>query len=100
MIDPGIGFGKKWQANYAIFRYLDEFKSIGYPLLVGPSRKSFIGNLLDLEPAQRLEGTLAAAACAVLNGADMVRVHDVKEVQRAVKVADAIYGKGNFYDPV
>jgi len=92
-LDPGIGFGKSWQKNYDILRYLKEFKSAGYPLLVGPSRKSFIGNLLNLPVDERLEGTLAAVTGSVLNGADIVRVHDVKETYRAVRVADKIVGK-------
>lgn len=93
IIDPGIGFGKNWSDNYVILRYLSEFKSPGVPILVGPSRKSFIGKLLDLPLSERLEGTIAAVTGAVMNGANMVRVHDVKEAYRAVKVADAILGK-------
>ncbi len=93
VLDPGIGFGKPWRKNYDIIRYLNEFKSAGYPLLVGPSRKSFIGNLLDLPADERLEGTLAAVTASILNGADIVRVHDVKETFRAVRVADEIIGK-------
>jgi len=92
-LDPGIGFGKPWQKNYDILRHLKEFKSAGYPLLVGPSRKSFIGNLLNLPVDERLEGTLAAVTGSVLNGADIVRIHDVKEKYRAVRVADKIVGK-------
>ncbi len=93
VLDPGIGFGKAWYKNYDLIRYLNEFKTAGFPLLVGPSRKSFIGNLLDLPVDQRLEGTLAAVSCSVMNGADIIRVHDVKENVRAVKVADKIVGK-------
>lgn len=93
VIDPGIGFGKKFEDNYLLIRYLREFKSLGYPVLVGPSRKSFIGNLLNLPVGERLEGTISAVCCAIMNGVDIVRVHDVKEVKRAVKVADAIVGK-------
>lgn len=101
MIDPGIGFGKKWQDNYLIIRYLKEFKSLGYPILIGPSRKSFIGYLLDLPVEERLEGTISAVVCSILNGADIVRVHDVKEVARAVAVADAIAGKNKkFYEEI
>lgn len=92
-LDPGIGFGKEWEANYDLIRYLEEFKSAGYPILVGPSRKSFIGNLLNLPVEERLEGTLAAVACSIQNGADILRVHDVKETVRAAKVADKIIGK-------
>ncbi len=93
MIDPGIGFGKQCEDNYFLIRNLEELSSLGIPILVGPSRKSFIGKLLNLDPSERLEGTLAAVACAIQNGAAMVRVHDVKEVVRAVKVVDAVLGK-------
>lgn len=93
VIDPGIGFGKKFEDNYLLIRYLREFKSLGYPVLIGPSRKSFIGNLLNLPVGERLEGTISAVCCAIMNGVDIVRVHDVKEVKRAVEVADAIVGK-------
>ena len=74
-------------------RYLAEFQSLGLPILVGPSRKAFIGQVLNLPADERLEGTLAAVTAAVLNGADLVRVHDVKAAVRAVKIADAIKGK-------
>lgn len=93
-LDPGIGFGKPWKDNFELIRYLEEFKSSGFPVLVGPSRKSFIGNLLDLPADQRLAGTLASVACSVQNGADIIRVHDVKECCQAIKVADLIAGKG------
>jgi dihydropteroate synthase len=92
-IDPGIGFGKKWEDNYKIIRYLKELKSLGFPILLGASRKSFIGNLLDLPADERLEGSLAAAACGIMNGADILRVHDVKETCRLTKVTDKIVGK-------
>jgi len=91
-IDPGIGFGKTVHDNYRIVHYLEEFKSLGFPILVGPSRKSFIGQILDLPPAERLEGTLAAVTASILNGASIVRVHDVKAAVQAVKIADAIVG--------
>jgi len=93
MIDPGIGFGKTPDDNYRILRYLEEFRSLGFPILIGPSRKSFIGQVLGLPPGERLEGTLAAVTAAVLNGAEVVRVHDVKAAVRAVKIADTIKGK-------
>lgn len=92
-LDPGIGFGKDLEDNYKIIQYLEEFKFAGYPLLLGASRKSFIGNLLDLPVDQRLEGSLAAVACGIMNGAGIVRVHDVKETCRVVKVTDKIIGK-------
>lgn len=93
IIDPGIGFGKRLADNYEILRRLSEFKRLGCPLLVGPSRKSFIGNVLNLPPDQRLEGTLVAVTAAILQGADIVRVHDVKQVRRACRIADILAGK-------
>jgi dihydropteroate synthase len=90
VIDPGIGFGKRLEHNLELIRRLAEFKSLGYPLLVGPSRKSFIGKLLDLPVDQRLEGTAAAVSACILNGANIVRVHDVKEMKRVASVADAV----------
>jgi len=90
IIDPGIGFGKRLEDNYAILKYLSEFKSLGFPILVGPSRKSFIGKVLDLPPEERLEGTLAAVSAAVLHGANIVRVHDVQATVRAVRIIDRI----------
>ena len=90
MIDPGIGFGKKVEDNLVILHRLMELQSLERPILVGPSRKSFIGKILDLPVEERLEGTAAAVAIAVMNGASMVRVHDVKEIVRVVRIADAI----------
>lgn len=94
ILDPGIGFGKTLQHNLEVIRRLKEFKTLGKPILIGPSRKSFIGGILDLPPEERLEGTLAAVAASIVNGADFVRVHDVREVVRAVRVVDAIVGRG------
>jgi len=91
IIDPGIGFGKRLEHNYEIIRNLGELKELGLPILIGPSRKSFIAMTLDLPVEDRLEGTLAAVTMCVMNGADIVRVHDVKEAVRAVKMTDAIY---------
>ena len=91
IIDPGIGFGKTLEHNYEIIRNLGELKELDMPILIGPSRKSFIGKTLDLPVEERLEGTLAAVTMCIMNGADMVRVHDVKEVVRAVKMTDAVY---------
>jgi len=88
--DPGIGFGKTVEHNLLLLKRLAEFKPLMRPLLVGPSRKSFIGAVLDLPVEERLEGTAAAVALAVANGADLVRVHDVKEMARVAKVADAV----------
>lgn len=90
VVDPGIGFGKKLEHNLEILRRLREFRSLGCPVLVGTSRKSMIGAILDLPPDQRVEGTAATVALAIAAGADMVRVHDVKEMARVAGVADAI----------
>ena len=90
IIDPGIGFGKTTEHNLQILKRLSEFKELGCPILIGPSRKSFIGNITGLAVNERLEGTLASVAIAVMNGADIVRVHDVKECKMAIKIADAI----------
>jgi dihydropteroate synthase len=87
IIDPGIGFGKTAEHNLELLRRLGELRSLGYPLLVGPSRKAFIGKVLGLPVDERLEGTLAAVALAVANGADAVRVHDVAEARRAAMMA-------------
>lgn len=95
MVDPGIGFGKTVEHNLIILNKLSEFKSLGYPILVGTSRKSFIGKLLDLPPEERLEGSLSAAVYSVINGANIVRVHDVKETLRAVKIANTIRNVNN-----
>jgi dihydropteroate synthase len=89
VIDPGIGFGKTTAHNLAILRHLPELKALGKPILVGPSRKGFIGRVLDLQVDDRLEGTLAAAAYAVAQGARILRVHDVRPVARAVKLVEA-----------
>ncbi len=90
IIDPGIGFGKELEHNLTLLRGLLTLASLGRPVLVGPSRKTFIGKLLGLGPEDRLEGSLAAAVAAVLAGANMIRVHDVKESRRAIDVADAL----------
>ncbi len=93
IVDPGIGFGKRLFDNYEILRRLDEFRGLGCPILIGPSRKSFIGKVLDLPPDQRLEGTIAAVAIGIQNGAHIVRVHDIKEVSRACRIIDLLVGK-------
>jgi dihydropteroate synthase len=90
LIDPGFGFGKSLGHNLGLLRDLPALASLGHPLLVGPSRKTFIGKVLGVGPEDRLEGTLAAVAAAVLGGANMIRVHDVKEARRAVQIADAL----------
>jgi len=93
IIDPGIGFGKRLMDNYEILRRLYEFQGLGCPILIGPSRKSFIGKVLDLPPDQRLEGTIAAVAIGIQNGAHIVRVHDVKEISRACRIIDLLVGR-------
>jgi dihydropteroate synthase len=90
IIDPGIGFGKTVPQNLEIIRRLGEIKAMGYPLLLGPSRKSFIGYTLNLPPDQRVEGTIAACVMGIERGADILRVHDVEAVVRAARMADAI----------
>jgi dihydropteroate synthase len=90
IVDPGLGFGKRQEDNIQLILGLSRFGSLGYPVLVGPSRKSFIGTILGLPLEERLEGTLATVVASVLNGANIVRVHDVKEAKRAVMVADAL----------
>jgi dihydropteroate synthase len=92
IIDPGIGFGKTVEHNLQILKHLEIFETLGCPLLVGPSRKSFIGTITGLPVNERLEGTIAAVTVAVMNGANIVRVHDVKECRRAIQVVDAIRG--------
>lgn len=88
--DPGIGFGKRHEDNIKIISHLYELKSLGHPILIGVSRKSFIGNILKLPPEERLEGSIAAGIIAIANGADIIRCHDVKETKRAIMVADEI----------
>jgi len=88
--DPGIGFGKTLEHNLEILRRLRELRSLGYPVMVGTSRKSMIGTILDLPMGERVEGTAATVALAVAAGADIVRVHDVKEMARVARVADAV----------
>ena len=90
ILDPGIGFGKTPEHNLEVLRRLEEFKALGYPLLVGASRKSTIGLVLDLPAEQRVEGTAATVALSIASGADMVRVHDVKEMVRVCRMSDAI----------
>ncbi len=93
ILDPGIGFGKTVAQNLALINHLDEFKTLGCPLLIGPSRKSFIGQILDLPVDQREEGTAAAVAIGIARGADIIRVHNVKLMARVAKLADAIVRK-------
>ncbi len=88
--DPGMGFGKNAQQNLEILRRLGEFKALGRPILVGMSRKATIGAVLGLPVEQRLEGTAATVALSIANGADLVRVHDVKEMVRVARMTDAV----------
>lgn len=90
IVDPGFGFGKDWRQNLELLRRLPELKAIGLPLLVGFSRKSTIGRVLDLPVEERLEGTLATTALAIAGGADIVRVHDVLANARAARMTDAV----------
>jgi len=90
ILDPGIGFGKTREHNLELINRLDEIRELGYPVLLGPSRKSFIGFTLDLPPDQRVEGTAATIAVGIARGADIIRVHDVKEMARVAKMTDAI----------
>ncbi len=90
ILDPGIGFGKSIEHNLEIINRLDEIKSLGFPVLIGPSRKSFIGQVLELPVEEREEGTAAAVAIGILRGADIIRVHNVKMMARIAKMSDAI----------
>jgi dihydropteroate synthase/2-amino-4-hydroxy-6-hydroxymethyldihydropteridine diphosphokinase len=95
ILDPGIGFGKNLHDNLAIINRLDEIKKMGFPILIGPSRKSFIAQALDLPVEERLEGTAAAVALGIAHGADIVRVHDVRQMARVAKMSDAIIGRSS-----
>lgn len=90
VVDPGIGFGKTADQNLEVLNRVGELRSLGRPVLVGPSRKSFIGLTLDLPPEERLEGTAATVSLAIARGADIVRVHDVKEMARVARMTDAV----------
>ncbi len=90
VLDPGIGFGKKREHNLELINRLGEIRALGYPVLLGPSRKSFIGFTLDLPADERVEGTAAAIAVGITRGADIIRVHDVKEMSRVAKMTDAL----------
>ncbi len=90
LLDPGIGFGKTVEHNLELINRLDEIRALGFPVLLGPSRKSFIGYTLDLPPDQRVEGTAAAVAVGIARGADIVRVHDVETMARVARMTDAL----------
>ena len=91
IIDPGIGFGKTTAHNLQLLKRLSEFQALNRPLLIGTSRKSFIGNILDVPMTERVEGTAATVCWAIAHGADIVRVHDVKANVRAAQMTDALY---------
>jgi len=93
ILDPGVGFGKTYENNLEIINRLEELKRLGYPILLGTSRKSVIGLTLDLPADQRVEGTIVTTVIGVIKGCSFVRVHDVKENYRAVKMAEAIIGR-------
>jgi dihydropteroate synthase len=90
VVDPGIGFGKTLQHNLDVMRRLKELDSLNVPVLIGTSRKSLIGNILELPVNERLEGTAATVTLGIANGADIVRVHDVKEMVRVARMTDAM----------
>lgn len=90
ILDPGIGFGKTVEQNLQIINNLNKFQSMGFPILLGSSRKSFIGYTLDLSPNERIEGTAASISIGIQNGANIVRVHDVKFMSRIARMTDAI----------
>ena len=95
VLDPGFGFGKNFEENYPLLARFQEFHQMGFPLLAGTSRKSFIGRTLakngqDALPEERLHGTLAATTACILKGAHIVRVHDVKPAVEAARIADAV----------
>lgn len=94
IIDPGIGFGKTPEHNLQVLRNLRRFTGLGYPLLLGASRKSVIGKVLDLPAEERLEGTLATTVLGIREGADIIRVHDVRPNARAAAMADAVLRGG------
>lgn len=93
ILDPGIGFGKTFEQNIEVMSRLNELKKLGYPILLGTSRKSMIGNILNVEPKERVEGTIATTVLGINAGVDIVRVHDIKANLRAIKVTDAICRK-------
>lgn len=95
ILDPGIGFGKTQKHNREILARLGELNDLGFPILLGTSRKSIIGTILDLPPKERLEGTLATSAMGIISGADILRVHDVLENKRVATVTDKIIRKTN-----
>ena len=89
-IDPGIGFGKTVEHNLLLIKHLDRLANLGYGVLIGPSRKSFIGKILDLDVGQRLEGSLVSAVVSTMNGASIIRMHDIEETYRSIKLLKSI----------
>jgi dihydropteroate synthase len=94
IIDPGIGFGKTAQDNYKIIKSLSELKALGMPIMIGTSRKSFIGKITGEEPHERREGTAATVTAAIMNGCHIIRVHDVAAMKKVAVVTDAIIHEG------
>lgn len=90
IVDPGIGFGKRLEHNLSLISRIGDFRDLGCPVLIGPSRKSFIGEMLGLKVDERIDASIAAAAICVLKGADIVRVHDVRQCLGAIRIAQAI----------
>lgn len=97
MLDPGVGFGKNYELNLEIIHHVDVLHKLGFPILLGTSRKSVIGLTLDLPADQRMEGTVATSVIGVMKGCSFVRVHDIKENYRAIKMTEAILGSGGFH---
>ncbi|WP_338537378.1 dihydropteroate synthase [Helicovermis profundi] len=95
LLDPGIGFGKTYKQNLIVMNRLSELNTLGFPILLGTSRKSIIGKTLDLPPNERVEGTIATNVIGIVNGTEIIRVHDIRENLRAVRVADVIL-RGDF----
>jgi len=91
VLDPGIGFGKTFEQNLEVLKRLNELQDLGYPILLGTSRKSVLGNIVGGEPKERVEATVATTVSGIRDGVDIVRVHDVKENIQAAKVADKLY---------
>jgi dihydropteroate synthase len=94
ILDPGIGFAKSHEQNIEMMRNVDKLVALGYPVLLAVSRKRIIGNVLDLPPTERVEGTGATVCYGIQKGCQIVRVHDVKEIARMTKMMDALMGKG------
>ncbi len=94
ILDPGIGFAKDFDMNIEVLRNLDQIVALGYPVLLGTSRKAFIGHILDLPPSERMEGTGATVCLGIQKGCSIMRVHDVQSIARMAKVMDKLVGKG------